>query len=316
VKNPKLPAVLPVVELSSWLSRLGTGPAWQIGELTLVPLTHTQVLGTPDTLIDEAIESNLLDLVEREGGVVQQVLAKNLGDTDVLILEGETLIGCKQNRMVAWSVLVGAGTTVPVSVGCMERGRWSKGGFAFKPGAMSVDPHIRRRSKRETSLSFAHAGGPHLDQGRAWSDVDDKLKEWNVSSVSEDYHSGLLARVMDARARLKALKPVERQIGVLALVHDRLLGLELVGHPKTWAALARRILPSYALGAESASRDPEFEGTRAGKPDEWLSALANAKADFRRARGKGMDGVIRSDAVTGSCLWNEGSIRHVVVFAA
>lgn len=302
--------------LATWISGLTAGPAQRLGELTLVPLLQAQVPAEPDTLMEEAILQGQLEIVEQGSGSVQQVMAHNRGEMDVLVLEGDTLVGCKQNRMVAWSVLVGARSAVPVSVGCMERGRWSHGGKGFTTGAMAVDPHIRRRSKRETSASVGHLAGPRLDQHRAWSDVDGKLREWHVSSKTDDYHTGLLARLEETRARLRHLKPAAAQVGVIALHSDRLLGLEAVAHPKTWAVLARRSLPAYALGAESARHDPEFRDVPAASPGEWLHAVASAATEARRARGKGYDIVIRGKGINGSCLWHEGSARHVAVFAA
>lgn len=302
--------------LRPWLSALTIGSPQRVGELTLVPLVHARVPQQPDTLIDEAIAQAQLDIVEQSNAAVQQVLARNLGDTDVLVLEGDTLVGCKQNRMVAWSVLVGARSTAPVSVGCMERGRWGQGGRAFKPGEMMVDPHIRRRSKRETSASVGRLEGPRVDQGRAWSDVDGKLREWGVSSGTDDYHTGLLARVAESRARLRHLKPAAGQVGVIALHGERLLGLEAVAHPKTWNVLARRALPAYALGAESARLDPEFWQVRGGSPAEWLETVLKGASTARRARGKGYDIVIKAEGITGSCLWHQGAARHLAAFAA
>ena len=302
--------------LAAWISGLTAGSPQRLGELTLVPLLHVRVPEEPDTLIEEAIFQGEFQIVEQGGGAVQQVIAHNRGEVDVLVLEGDTLIGCKQNRMVAWSVLVGARTAVPVSVGCMERGRWSHGGPGFSPGAMPVDPHIRRRSKRETSASVANLAGPRLDQSRAWQDVDGKLREWHVSSDTDDYHTGLLARLEETRAKLRHLKPAVAQVGVIALHNDRLLGFEAVAHPKTWAVLARRALPAYALGAQSARTDPEFRHVPAASPTDWLGAVAKASREARLARGKGYDVVISGKGINGSCLWHEGSARHIAVFAA
>jgi hypothetical protein len=305
-----------VPDLASWLSGVTQGPTQEIGELTLVPLLSQRVPPQADTLIEEAIFHGQLEIVEHDGGTVQQLIARNRGSTDVLVLEGDTLVGCKQNRMVAWSVLVGAGTAVPVSVGCMERGRWSQGGPTFMAGEMAVDPHIRRRSKRETSASAARPCGPRLDQGRAWTDVDGKLREWHVSSETDDYHAGLLARIMETRARLEQLKPVAAQVGVIAMHQNRLLGLEAVAHPQTWTVLARRALPAYALGAESARRDPEFGRVNRASAAEWVRLVAKAAAQVRRAKGKGFDIVVEAEGITGSCLWHEDYARHLAVFAA
>lgn len=305
----------PGAGLRRWLLGLEPGTPWTMGELTLVPLTAAAA-GPRDVLLPEAIAQGELELTEQGSGVVERVLARNRGTKDVLVLEGDTLVGCKQNRMVAWSVLVAAGTVAPVSVGCMERGRWNMGGRQFIAGAMTVDPHLRRRTKRETTASAAGDGAPRLDQGRAWRDVDARLGEWTVASDSADYNSGLRSRAEASRRHLRDLLPLPRQVGVLALHRDRLLGLEVVGHPDTWRALAGRVLPSYVLGAESAKRDPEFQGMAPlPDPGAWLEAVGMASVRERRAAGKGVDLLLRGDAVSGSCLWEGGAVRHLAVFA-
>ena len=59
-----------------------------------------------------------------KGGSVPDLLVENRGDVRVLFLEGEELIGAKQNRILNTSVLVAAHTKVKIPVSCVERGRW------------------------------------------------------------------------------------------------------------------------------------------------------------------------------------------------
>jgi hypothetical protein len=115
---------------------------------------------------------------------------------------------------------------------------------------------------------------------------------------------------------VRELQPVPEQVGVVALHGDRLLDLEVLGHPDTWRSLVGRVLPSYVLGAESARRDPDFQRVPA-LPDAgaWLEALARSAVEQRRAAGKGIDLVLRGDAVSGTCLWEGGAVRHMAVFA-
>ncbi|HEX2281119.1 MAG TPA: DUF6569 family protein, partial [Thermomicrobiales bacterium] len=137
---------------------------------------------------------------------------------------------------------------------------------------------------------------------------------WRVSSATDDYHAGLLARVEETRKRLRDLKFAAAEVGTVALHAGRLLGLEAVAHPATWRSLARRVLPAYALGAESARKDPEFSRMHGATPAEWLATVSHASIEARRARGKGYDVVIRNHGITGTCLWHEGFARHVAVF--
>jgi hypothetical protein len=43
----------------------------------------------------------------------------------LLLLDGEELVGAKQNRILNTTVLVDAHVTVTIPVSCVEQGRWT-----------------------------------------------------------------------------------------------------------------------------------------------------------------------------------------------
>ena len=49
----------------------------------------------------------------------------NKSEVMVLILDGEELVGAKQNRIVNTTILIPAKETVLIPVSCVEQGRWS-----------------------------------------------------------------------------------------------------------------------------------------------------------------------------------------------
>jgi hypothetical protein len=59
-----------------------------------------------------------------EAGSVPNLAVRNDGDTPVLLLHGEELIGAKQNRVVNVTMLVPAKTVLKIPVSCVEQGRW------------------------------------------------------------------------------------------------------------------------------------------------------------------------------------------------
>ena len=108
-----------------------TVPAIRIGEpirhesLTVFPL-FAEPHGQVDYLLaDEAMASGTVSVQEvSEGGSVPDLLVENTGDARVLFLEGEELVGAKQNRVLNTSVLLPARSKVKVPVSCVEHGRW------------------------------------------------------------------------------------------------------------------------------------------------------------------------------------------------
>jgi ARG/rhodanese/phosphatase superfamily protein len=315
--SSEIPAVPPGHRVAGWVSTITLAAEQQAGDLTVIPLCGGHPSDGPDVLLADALRRGALEVAEQGAtGTVPEVLGRNLGTTDVLVLEGDTLVGCKQNRMVAWSVLIARGGTAPIRVGCMERGRWAACGRSFDAGDLMVDPHIRRRTKHETNAAVRACGVPQLDQMRAWGDVDRKLAAWKTASRSADYHAGLEAWRSELHDLAAKLRPVPGQIGILALCRGRLLGIEAVGHPETWKALSPRVLPAYVLGAESARSEPDFERIPALPPRRWLDLCARATLDARPARGLGTDVTLTTPGLSGSGLWHEGGLKHLVIFAS
>src|SRR5438132_1291509 len=106
-------------------------PAVRVGQpirheaLTILPL-FIESNGQVDYLLsDEAIQASSVTVEEvSEGGSVPDLLVENKGDLRVLFIEGEELIGAKQNRILNTSVLIAAHSKIKIPVSCVERGRW------------------------------------------------------------------------------------------------------------------------------------------------------------------------------------------------
>jgi hypothetical protein len=59
------------------------------------------------------------------GGSVPELKVVNKSDRMLLILDGEGLVGAKQNRIVNTTILIAGNTTTVIPVSCVEQGRWS-----------------------------------------------------------------------------------------------------------------------------------------------------------------------------------------------
>ncbi len=95
-------------------------------QMAMFPLLNDKAGKKRDYLnLDEALEAGSAQVSEvSEDGSVPELSFANLGDKPVLLIEGEELIGAKQNRTLNVSILAPAGKTIPIPVSCVERGRW------------------------------------------------------------------------------------------------------------------------------------------------------------------------------------------------
>jgi hypothetical protein len=297
---------------AGWLDRLRLGEPQDLSPYRLYPVVLDSPGPAPKLLLThQAIESGRLEVLEQGDGVVQQLLAYNKGPEPVVVLEGDTLVGCKQNRVVARSVVLGGGVKIPIPVGCMEEGRWGWRTQRFGSGSMRMTPTMRSATTREILDAKKRRGRVALNQSRLWSSVSCSLSAEGVHSDSSDYHALLEAKEREARARLEAVQARPGQVGMLFTAEGLFLGLELAGHPETWSALASRTLPSYlvdrawAVGKEKA---PEADVS------SWLERLKKAHLEVGPGLGLGEEVDVEDAALAGSGLWLGGSVVHMAVF--
>ena len=107
-------------------------PEIQVGEpvryesLSVFPLFAGMESPVEYLLSDEGIGSGSVTVEEvSEGGSVPNLLVENKGDIRILFIEGEELVGAKQNRVLNTSVLIAAKSKVKIPVSCVEAGRWA-----------------------------------------------------------------------------------------------------------------------------------------------------------------------------------------------
>ena len=74
-----------------------------------------------------------------------ELLVENPLDADVLLYDGEELVGAKQNRILNVSVLAGAHSKLTIPVSCVEQGRWQMRSAEFAAARHTAHPRLRRR---------------------------------------------------------------------------------------------------------------------------------------------------------------------------
>jgi len=116
-------------------------------------------------LSDEAMAEGTVSVEEiSEAGSVPNLLVENKGSTRVLFLEGEELIGAKQNRILNTTVLVAAGSKTRIPVSCVERGRWGYRSPKFGSGGTHSPSRLRRILKGSVTAALSAGRGHTSDQ--------------------------------------------------------------------------------------------------------------------------------------------------------
>src|SRR5687768_3441283 len=83
--------------------------------LALFPLVAQRNQAPGYVLLDEALERKLARVTEvSDGGSVPELAFENGSAEKILLVDGDELVGAKQNRVVNLSILVGAGQKVVI----------------------------------------------------------------------------------------------------------------------------------------------------------------------------------------------------------
>src|SRR5215469_7354079 len=114
--------------LKEEFSRIEIGRSSQFRNLTLFPLfpRNASISDLDYLLLEDAIAQGKVRIAELQaGGSVPELSLTNMGELPVLLVDGEELIGAKQNRVLNLTILAPAKQTIVIPVSCVEAGRWN-----------------------------------------------------------------------------------------------------------------------------------------------------------------------------------------------
>lgn len=282
------------------------------GGLTVIPL----LLEAPPAergylLLGEAVAAGSIVIDEVGGGVVSRLLVHNLGGQPVLLIDGEQLVGAKQNRILNTTILVGARSKLEIPVACVEQGRWGRSLGAMAP-AETLFPEARRAKAEAVTRSVRLSGAYEADQSLVWEQVADRLRAVGVQSPTSAILDAYRQRDTDLEAYARAFPWREGQAGVICGISGAVGCADLFDHPETLRRLYPRLIRSYALEALGIEKG-EMDST-AGQ--RFLEAASRATMTVHPAVGLGEEARLTGEGVTGSALVADGRVVHLALFPA
>lgn len=170
---------------AEFLKKLKVGESLKNDNLVVFPLLSSEREEPGYILLDEALEQGVLEVMEASSeGRVNEILVCNSSDRPVLILDGEILMGAKQNRVVNASILVGPKVELKMPVSCVEQQRWRYVSERFTESRRFSYARMRAQKSEQVSQYLESMGAFAADQGAIWDEVDRKQREMRVDSAT------------------------------------------------------------------------------------------------------------------------------------
>lgn len=200
---------------------------------------------------------------------VNALTVQNKSQDTVFLMSGDVVTGGNQDRVIAQDQVVVPGTVRNIDVFCVEKGRWNysdptataneKKIFAFKGYYNVASPQVRSAVQRTGS------------QQEVWNAVA-KVTSANQAESGTHAYAGLetaneAKTKRDAYLRYFDGKPANlpNMVGMVVVCGDRVLGVDVFGHPDLFRRQYDALLHGYVAEAATEAGTSKLADTEVEK---------------------------------------------------
>ena len=302
--------------LQEEFSHIEIGQAFVFRNLTLFPLTRRNISSheLDYCLLEDGIAHGKVRVREVDSdGSIPELRLDNGEELPVLILDGEELVGAKQNRVLNLTILAPAKQTISIPVSCVEAGRWKMASSDLRPTDHVMYSFGRGDRIAQVTESMRSNGTRSANQGAVWRDIEGKAIRLNSSSPT-----GAMSAIFERHASsleefVRAFEWQESQCGVLFVIAGRIVGLEIFDYPEVMRRLFKKLLRSYALDALDSPAAHEPVTVEAAQA--FVAQTGATQSFAEQALGLGKDVRFNNREVSGAALWALDRFVHICAFA-
>lgn len=220
-----------------------------LGDLqTSGAITVAPIFGSPSPTRWLSLEQAIRDGAEaRELPTpsVSEIVVANPTPHPLILVDGEEVLGAKQNRIVDGTYVVAAGSERVVQVCCVEQNRWdhSRREECFSSSTVVTSPTLRAVKSRTSRVTGRG------DQSAVWGQVEHSIHETHTRTITRAMTDVFTqqAPAIDEMVGAFTLQP--GQLGMVVGVGDRVWAVDFVGDVEAFATMYRRLLRGYAMDA-------------------------------------------------------------------
>lgn len=196
--------------------------------------------------LKRGISAGFVEISECEVSTVGTVLARNKSNVPLVLIDGDEIVGAKQNRIMNRSLIVPPLTTMEVSVSCTEQGRWhyDRTGYRthFDYSDIAAD-FSTRRNKAEDLFENDSC------QSTVWNSIHDLERKTSFKSRTSVLHDNFINLRSKLDEYLKHFHVEYGQRGAIFIINGEIKGLELFANPSIYHDYHEKIFRSYIMEA-------------------------------------------------------------------
>jgi hypothetical protein len=269
--------------------------------------------------LSEALATSDIVITEVSAiGNVPELLVINHGKTPVLLVDGEELVGAKQNRVLNTSILVEDLSETRVPVSCTEQGRWAYATPSFGESGNVMAQKLRAMKSRSVSHSLEAAASYHSDQSEVWNEIAGLQAKACCHSATSAMNDVFKSREADLHRCEEIFHCQPGQVGLFAFTDNRPAGFDLLSLSSAYNRIHSKLVRSYALESLLASTGPEVtvrdQAAAIGMAEEFFNRITACSERRFPSVGCGHDTRYRGDALAGAALVYADEVIHAAFF--
>ena len=302
--------------IKGYLEKTKVGRKQFYRNLAVYPLLSTYSVSIDYLLLDEALSEGLMEVVEVDKeGSVPELKVNNKSPQMILILDGEELVGAKQNRIINTTILVKGRSSLVIPVSCVEQGRWSYDGPRFHSQERMMSSGLRAMKTEQVNYSVRASGEFRADQGAIWDSIAEKADRMEAPSPT-----GAMATIYDKEMSsikdyVSHFRLIDSQVGAIFMINGKVVGLDSFGKPESFSKVFGKLVESYALDAIDWFEPEKEHKALKSEVTKFQKSALSASAEARTTVGLGTDFRLESRKLTGFALALDDQILHVSIFA-
>ena len=157
-------------QLKGFLENVKLGGKQSHMNMILIPLLAPDAGEADYMILEEALGQKVVEISEvSQGGSVPDLKLINRSPNKLLVVDGEELVGAKQNRIVNATFLFPGLAEINIPVSCVEQGRWSYRSQNFASGKKVMSAILRHKNQQAVAMNLKEGIGYRSNQGMIWN---------------------------------------------------------------------------------------------------------------------------------------------------
>ena len=300
--------------LVNYINKISLSKAQTNGRISIIPMAFSSG-GFPFITMKDAMKNNDIKIIEiSESGSVPELRVINSGSIPILLLDGEEVLGAKQNRIFNTSILIPDNSELVVPVTCTEQGRWGYVSKSFQDSNEVLSYNIRASKMGKVSDSLKYKNDYRSDQGEVWDSISRMSGQKNVFSRTGAMKDVYESEKDNLESILNYFPLLKNQNGIMVWLDDIAIGFDLIGSHEAYAQYHQKLLRSYLIGfPDNKMNKKNSISIKNGK--SFLKKISSCYEDKFKSPGYGWDCRYEGNGLVGSSLHVDGNIIHTSFFS-